>query len=93
MVVRSLDGLQASLFYFCLSAFSVVVYLLIYTRLTPMNEYELLGKNVPNAAIGSWYAADALGGLSVREGESAITRAHRGSCHTPSSAELQPRPR
>jgi glutathionylspermidine synthase len=43
-----------------------------------MNEYELLGKNVPNAAIGSWYAADALGGLSVREDESAITRAHRG---------------
>jgi len=26
-----------------------------------MNEYELLGKNVPNAAIGSWYAVDARG--------------------------------
>lgn len=51
MVMQSLEGLPAFVAYFCLSAFAVVVYLLIYTRITPYNEFELIRKNVPGAAI------------------------------------------
>jgi putative membrane protein len=51
MVLQSLEGLPAFVAYFCLSAGLVIAFLLIYTRLTPINEYELIGKNVPGAAI------------------------------------------
>jgi putative membrane protein len=51
MVLQSLVGLPAFLAYFCVSAVAVVVYLLIYTRITPHNEFELMRSNVPGAAI------------------------------------------
>jgi putative membrane protein len=51
MVMQSLQGLPAFLAYFCLAVVLVIVFLLIYTRITPMNEFELIRKNVPGAAI------------------------------------------
>jgi putative membrane protein len=51
MLLQSLEGLPAFIAYFCLAAVLVVVFLLIYTRITPMNEFELIRKNVPGAAI------------------------------------------
>jgi putative membrane protein len=51
MVMQSLEGLPAFVAYFCLTVALVIVFLLIYTRLTPMNEFELIRKNVPGAAI------------------------------------------
>src|SRR5262245_66533353 len=51
MLLQSLEGLPAFVAYFCLAATLVVVFLLIYTRITPMNEFELIRKNVPGAAI------------------------------------------
>ncbi len=51
MVLQSLSGLPAFLAYFCVSAVAVIVYLLIYTRITPHDEFALIGKNVPGAAI------------------------------------------
>ena len=51
MVMQSLQGLPAFVAYFCLAVALVIVFLLIYTRITPMNEYELIRKNVPGAAI------------------------------------------
>jgi putative membrane protein len=51
MVLQSLEGLPAFLAYFCLSVIVVIVYLLVYTRITAHNEFELLRKNAPGAAI------------------------------------------
>lgn len=51
MVMQSLEGLPAFVAYFCLAVVLVIAFLLIYTRITPMNEFELIGKNVPGAAI------------------------------------------
>ncbi len=51
MVLQSLEGLPAFVAYFCLSVALVIAFLLIYTRLTPINEFELVRKNVPGAAI------------------------------------------
>jgi putative membrane protein len=51
MVLQSLTGLPAFLVYLCLSAVAVILYLLVYTRITAHNEFELLRKNVPGAAI------------------------------------------
>ena len=51
MVMQSLQGLPAFVAYFCLAVALVIVFLLIYTRITPMNEFELIRKNVPGAAI------------------------------------------
>ena len=51
MVMQSLQGLPAFVAYFCLAVALVIAFLLIYTRLTPINEYELIRKNVPGAAI------------------------------------------
>jgi putative membrane protein len=51
MVMQSLVGLPAFAAYFCLSALLVIAFLLVYTRITPMNEYELIRKNVPGAAV------------------------------------------
>jgi putative membrane protein len=51
MLLQSLEGLPAFIIYFCLSAVAVIAFLLVYTRLTPLNEFELIRKNVPGAAI------------------------------------------
>ena len=51
MVMQSLQGFPAFVAYFCLAVALVIVFLLIYTRITPMNEFELIRKNVPGAAI------------------------------------------
>lgn len=51
MVLQSLEGLPAFVAYFCLSTALVIAFLLIYTRLTPINEFELIRKNLPGAAI------------------------------------------
>jgi putative membrane protein len=51
MLWQSLSGLPAFLAYFCVSAVAVIAYLFIYTRVTSHDEFELLRKNVPGAAI------------------------------------------
>ena len=51
MVLQSLTGLPAFLAYFCLSAVAVVAYLLVYTRITAHNEFDLMLKKVPGAAL------------------------------------------
>ena len=50
-ILQSFVGLPAFLAYFCVSVVAVIVYLLIYTWITPHNEFELIRKNVPGAAI------------------------------------------
>ena len=37
--------------YFCVSAVAVVAYLCIYTRITAHDEFDLIAKNVPGAAV------------------------------------------
>ena len=51
MVMQSLEGLPAFVAYFCLTAVAVIAFLLIYTRITPYNEFELIRKNGVGAAI------------------------------------------
>src|SRR5205814_9838108 len=51
MILQSLAGLPAFLVYFCTSLFVVVVYLFVYTRITPHNEFQLIRDNDPAAAI------------------------------------------
>jgi putative membrane protein len=51
MVLQSLAGLPAFLVYFCEAILAVLVYLFIYTRITPYNEFELIRNNNPAAAI------------------------------------------
>ncbi|MBI3704178.1 MAG: DUF350 domain-containing protein [Rhizobiales bacterium] len=51
MVMQSLEGLPAFIAYFCLATVLVIAFLLIYTRITPMNEFELIRTNVPGASI------------------------------------------
>jgi putative membrane protein len=51
MVLQSLAGLPAFLLYFCISTIAVVCFLWIYTRITAHDEFDLLAKNVPGAAI------------------------------------------
>jgi putative membrane protein len=51
MILQSLTGLPTFLAYFS-TAFAIgVVYLLVYTRITPDNEFALIRNNVPGAAI------------------------------------------
>jgi len=50
MLLQSLAGLPAFLAYFCTAFIIVVLYLFIYTRVTH-DEFELIRKNVPGAAI------------------------------------------
>jgi putative membrane protein len=47
----TLGGLPAFLAYFCVSVVIVVGYILLYTWMTPHDEFELIRKNVPGAAI------------------------------------------
>ena len=51
MILQSLAGLPAFLVYFCTAIIAVVVYLLIYTRITAHNEFQLIRDNDPAAAI------------------------------------------
>ena len=51
MVLKSLAGLPAFLVYFCTAIMAVLAYLLVYTRITPHNEFELIRNNNPAAAI------------------------------------------
>ena len=54
MVIQSLAGLPAFLAYFCVSMVAVIIYLLIYTRITQHDEFDLVGKknSAAAAAIG-----------------------------------------
>jgi putative membrane protein len=51
MVIQSLAGLPAFLVYFCTATIAVMLYLLVYMRITAHNEFELIRNNVPGAAI------------------------------------------
>src|SRR2546430_11106916 len=51
MILQSLAGLPAFLVYFCTAVVVVVVYLFVYTRITPHNEFQLIRDNDPAAAI------------------------------------------
>jgi putative membrane protein len=51
MVLQSLAGLPAFVAYFCVSLVALVIYVLIYTWLTQHNEYDLIRRNVPGAAV------------------------------------------
>jgi putative membrane protein len=51
MVLQSLAGLPAFLVYFCTAIIAVLAYLLVYTRITPHNEFDLIRNNNPAAAI------------------------------------------
>jgi putative membrane protein len=51
MLLQSLAGLPAFLAYFCTAFIIVVLYLVIYTRATAYDEFELIRNNVPGAAI------------------------------------------
>ena len=48
---ETLAGLPAFLTYFCVSVVVVVGYLYLYTWMGPHDEFELIRKNVPGAAI------------------------------------------
>src|SRR5206468_10529240 len=51
MILQSLAGLPAFLVYFCTAIVAVVAYLLVYTRITPHDEFQLIRDNDPAAAI------------------------------------------
>ena len=51
MILQSLAGLPAFLLYFCTAIIAVVAYLLVYTRVTPHNEFQLIRDNDSAAAI------------------------------------------
>lgn len=51
MILQSLAGLPAFLAYFCTALVAVVLYLFVYTRVTPHDEFQLIRDNVPGAAI------------------------------------------
>src|SRR3954466_8928064 len=51
MILQSLAGLPAFVVYFCTGVIAVIAYLLVYTRITPHDEFQLIRNNVPSAAI------------------------------------------
>jgi putative membrane protein len=51
VLVQSLAGLPAFLVYFCTGVVAVLLYLLVYMRITPHDEFKLIRDNVPSAAI------------------------------------------
>jgi putative membrane protein len=51
MILQSLAGLPAFLIYFCTGLIAVVLYLFVYTRITPHDEFKLIRDNDPAAAI------------------------------------------
>ena len=51
MVLQSLSGLPAFLIYLCVASVLVTAYLFVYTWITPHDEFALIRKNLPGAAI------------------------------------------
>lgn len=51
MILQSLAGLPAFLAYFCTAFVITVGYLFVYMWITPYDEFDLIRKNVPGAAI------------------------------------------
>src|ERR1700730_11761140 len=51
MILQSLAGLPAFLVYFCTALVAVVIYLFVYTRVTPHDEFRLIRDNDPAAVI------------------------------------------
>jgi len=51
MILQSLAGLPAFLVYFCTGVVAVMAYLLVYTWVTPHNEFKLIRENDPAAAV------------------------------------------
>jgi putative membrane protein len=51
MIMQSLAGLPGFLAYFCTAFVITIGYLFVYMRITPHDEFELIRKNVPGAAI------------------------------------------
>ena len=51
MILQSLAGLPAFIVYFCTGLVAVVLFLFVYTRVTPHDEFQLIRENVPGAAI------------------------------------------
>jgi putative membrane protein len=51
MALQSLAGLPAFLAYFCVSLVAVVLYILVYTWITHHDEYDLIRRNNPGAAL------------------------------------------
>jgi putative membrane protein len=51
MLLQSLAGLPAFLAYFCTAFISAVLFVVIYIWATPYDEFDLIRKNVPGAAI------------------------------------------
>jgi putative membrane protein len=51
MILQSLAGLPAFLLYFCTGLIAIVLYLFVYTRVTPHDEFKLIRDNDPAAAI------------------------------------------
>ncbi|HET9903215.1 MAG TPA: DUF350 domain-containing protein [Xanthobacteraceae bacterium] len=51
MVAASLQGLPAFLAYFCTAAVAVILYLLVYTRITRHDEFAMIADNRPAAAV------------------------------------------
>jgi len=51
MILQSLTGLPTFLAYFSTAFAIVIVYVLVYTRITPDDEFALIRSNVPGAAI------------------------------------------
>jgi len=50
-MLQSLAGLPAFLAYFCVSLVALVTFLLVYTWITPHDEFDLIRRNVPSAAV------------------------------------------
>jgi putative membrane protein len=51
MVVESLQGLPAFIMYFCVASIAAALYLFAYTRVTAHDEFALIAKNMPGAAV------------------------------------------
>jgi len=51
MILQSLAGLPAFIVYFCTGMVAVTLFLIVYTRVTPHDEFKLIRENVPGAAI------------------------------------------
>jgi putative membrane protein len=51
MILQSLAGLPMFLAYFCTAFAAVIIYLVVYTLITPHDEFALIRANVPGAAI------------------------------------------
>ena len=60
MITQSLAGLPGFLAYFCTAFVITIGYLLVYMWITPHDEFELIRKNVPGAAIALGLSSDRL---------------------------------